>query len=54
MCNDPDTDIDPSNAWPTALLMSRYTSCHFICVQIQWLFWNFFFDLPVVASKQYV
>ena len=30
------------------LLATSYAS------QIQWLFYNFFFVLPVVASKQYV
>ena len=54
MCNDSDTDIDPSNAWPTALLMSKYTSCHFICVTNPMAFLKLFFVLPVVASKQYV
>ena len=43
MCNDSDTDFDPSNAWPTALLLSKYTSCHFICVTNPMAFLYLFF-----------
>ena len=43
MCNDSDTDIDPSNAWLPALLMSKYTSCHFICVTNPMAFLKLFF-----------
>ena len=55
MCNDAGTDIDPSNAWPTALIMSKYTSCHFMCGTNPMVFFQTFFSvLSAVASKQYV
>ena len=43
MCNDAGTDIDPSNAWPTALIMSKYTSCHFMCGTNPMVFFKLFF-----------
>ena len=43
MCNDSDIDIDPSNASLTALIMSKYTSCHFMCITNPMVFFKIYF-----------
>ena len=43
MCNDSDTDTDSSNASPNAFVMSKYTSCHFMCVTNPMVFFQIVF-----------